>query len=178
MSNKVYVWWRLNFFKGLSKGLIPSNAIGVDFYIKKTELHKKGGTTCTINTILTYLRPLTENHRLIRQPGTLHLHADLDRPPNISGRMSDHISRWWQGLGEHYCTMDSVKRNLDHSQTEQEVEHLPPCLLTFDLVVFFWPISVKKIRVMFPGKQQPRVCFWTHSLVKSENSKIILFDYI
>ncbi len=29
------------FFKGLSKGLIPSDTIGVDFYIKKTEPHKK-----------------------------------------------------------------------------------------------------------------------------------------
>ncbi len=34
------------FFKGLSKGLIPSDTIGVDFYIKKTEPHKKGRATC------------------------------------------------------------------------------------------------------------------------------------
>ncbi len=48
MSNKVYVWQRLNIFKGLSKGLIPSDAIGVDFYIKKAEPHTKGGATCNV----------------------------------------------------------------------------------------------------------------------------------
>ncbi len=35
-------------FKGLSKGLIPSDAIGVDFYIKKIEPHKEGGATCVV----------------------------------------------------------------------------------------------------------------------------------
>ncbi len=37
MSNKVYVWWRLNFFKGLSKGLIPSDVIRGWLLHKKVE---------------------------------------------------------------------------------------------------------------------------------------------
>ncbi len=40
MSNKVCLT-KADFFKGISKGLIPSDAIGVDFYIKKAEPHKK-----------------------------------------------------------------------------------------------------------------------------------------
>ncbi len=37
---------KADIFKGLSKGLIPSDAIGVDFYIKEAESHKIGGATC------------------------------------------------------------------------------------------------------------------------------------
>ncbi len=58
MSNKVYVWRRLNVFKGLSKGLIPSDTIAVDFYIKKADPHKKGGATCG-NIILFLATPIS-----------------------------------------------------------------------------------------------------------------------
>ncbi len=39
---------KAEFFKGLSKGLIPSDGIGVDFYIKETEPHKKRRSNLSI----------------------------------------------------------------------------------------------------------------------------------
>ncbi len=43
---------KAEFFKGLSKGLIPSDAVGIDFYIKEAEPHKKGGATCARESVM------------------------------------------------------------------------------------------------------------------------------
>ncbi len=72
---------KAEFFKGLSKGLIPSNAIGIDFYIKKTDPHKKGGATCNhdINVLiehtLAYIRYTKMSTSMRQQIILLNYHS-------------------------------------------------------------------------------------------------------
>ncbi len=58
----------------LSKGLIPSDVIGVDFYIKEAEPHKKGGATCIYHKL-----PFSVTIRVLRMKNKC---INVDTLPN------------------------------------------------------------------------------------------------
>ncbi len=60
---------KAEFFKGLSKGLIPSNAIGVDFYIKKLSHIKKVEPLVKYIKRPVFMKKMTLLHKTVPQLG-------------------------------------------------------------------------------------------------------------